>query len=770
MQCDAVIAIRQTTRNAGWAVWLGTGLAVWGGWGLVPPAHAVDPAPTPPAAEVPAKSDAAGKTEGSIEAVAAKSKPAIVVITFQGRDGQRLGLGSGFIISPDGLVATNLHVIGEGRPISVQLADGRTFEPTVVEGYDRKFDLALLRIDAKDLPTVSLGDEKTLKQGQSVVALGNPLGLKHSLFSGLVSGNREIEGREMIQVSMPIEQGNSGGPLLDLEGRVQGIITMKSLVTANLGFAIPVSDLKRLVDKPNPTPMARWLTIGQIDPKEWKSLGGGKWRQRAGRLLVEGSGEGFGGRCLLVSRQDPPAGVYEVSVQVKLQPESGAAGLVFCSDDGDRHYGFYPSAGRLRLSRFEGPDVYSWNVLAEVASEAYRPGDWNTLRVRFEAGDLQCYVNDVLAIRSNDAGLKSGRVGLAKFRDTQAEFKHFRSGPEAPRPAAPEGLDTRLEEVLAGLDPNVPFSPATPGRLLGDGDPAIVGLRARARALERRAEQMRKLATEVHEAGIRDRLKSLAAKPEAEIDLVEAALLIARLDNEDVDIAAYRAEVDRMGRELATRVEGKTLSATDRLALLRTYLFEEEGFHGSRGEYYHRSNSYLNEVLDDREGIPITLAVLFIELGRRLELPLEGVGFPGHFLVRHAPADGEAVYFDVFDGGKTLSPIDLQGLAVENAGRAMQPADTAPIGKTAILARMLSNLLNLARRDEDGTAMLRYVEAILVLDASRGEERFIRAVLYYQNGRRGEALAEAQWLMDNKPEGVDLNRVERFLEVLERGG
>ena len=124
----------------------------------------------------------------------------------------------------------------------------------------------------------------------------------------------------------------------------------------------------------------------------------------------------------------------------------------------------------------------------------------------------------------------------------------------------------------------------------------------------------------------------------------------------------------------------------------------------------------------------------------------------------------------MFEGGKTLSPIDLQGLAVENAGRAMQPADTAPIGKTAILARMLSNLLNLARRDEDGTAMLRYVEAILVLDASRGEERFIRAVLYYQNGRRGEALAEAQWLMDNKPEGVDLNRVERFLEVLERGG
>lgn len=737
------------------------------------PADAQSPSPAP-AGDV--------ARMASLEDVAAKAKPAIVVITFEGRDGKRQGLGSGFIISADGLVATNLHVIGEGRPISVQLADGRTFEPTAVEGYDRKFDLALLRINAKDLPTVPLGDEKLLRQGQSVLALGNPLGLKHSLFSGIVSGSREIEGREMVQVSMPIEQGNSGGPLLDLDGRVQGIITMKSLVTANLGFAIPVSDLKRLVAKPNPTAIDRWLTIGRIDPKEWKSVGGGKWRQRAGRTMVEGNGDGFGGRCLLISREKPTEGPFEISVQVKFQPDAGAAGLIFCSDDGDRHYGFYPSAGRLRLSRFEGPDVYSWNVLAEVESEALRSGDWNVLRVKFAPGDIQCFVNDTLVIRSSDSGLSGGRVGLAKFRETQAEFKQFRIGTDAGQPAARDGLDQRIEEVVATLDPNVPFSPATPTRLLVDGEPAVSGLRQRARDLDRRAAQLRKLASEVHEASVREQLKSLLAKPAEQVDLIHAALLIARLDNEEVDVAAYVAEVDRMARELKDRATQLTAndpqspdapnSTTDagrrKLDLLRTYLFEEEGFHGSRGEYNHRSNSYLNEVLDDREGIPITLAVLFLELGRRIDLPLEGVGFPGRFLVRYVPAEGQPEYLDVFDGAKKLSETDLQGLAVEHAGRALDAADTAPSSKTAILLRMLSNLLHNARREEDGVSMLRYVETILALDDTRGEERFIRAVLYFQNGRRGEALADARWLLDRKPEGVDLNRVERFVELLER--
>src|SRR5262249_9251697 len=181
------------------------------------------------------------------------------------------GLGTGFIVGADGLIATNLHVIGEARPVSVRLADGKKYEVTAVHASDRSLDLALLKIDAKGLTPLELADSDKVKNGQAVLTLGNPHGLEHSVTSGVVSGKREIDGLKMSQIALPIEQGNSGGPLLDMQGRVVGVITLKSLVTANLGFAVPANLLKPLLKKPNPVPMSRWLTIGALDAAEWKA-------------------------------------------------------------------------------------------------------------------------------------------------------------------------------------------------------------------------------------------------------------------------------------------------------------------------------------------------------------------------------------------------------------------------------------------------------------------------------------------------------------------
>src|SRR5262249_1120227 len=152
-----------------------------------------------------------------------------------------------------------------------------------------------------------LGDAEKLKIGQDVVALGNPQGLKYSVVSGVVSGRRTFDGRSMIQLAMPIEPGNSGGPLVDRLGRVQGVLTLKSVVTANLGFAMPVNALRPLLEKPNPVPMAKWLTIGALDPEDWTTVFGARWRQRAGRILVDGTGKGFGGRALCLSTKPIPA-------------------------------------------------------------------------------------------------------------------------------------------------------------------------------------------------------------------------------------------------------------------------------------------------------------------------------------------------------------------------------------------------------------------------------------------------------------------------------
>ncbi|HUG93204.1 MAG TPA: trypsin-like peptidase domain-containing protein, partial [Planctomycetaceae bacterium] len=155
-----------------------------------PPVEAARPVP---AAQPPARPQ-----PKSVEELTALVRKSVVVVSFAGRDGRESGLGSGFVISPDGLIATNLHVIGEARPITVQTEDGRSYDVTAVHATDRAADLAVLRIDAPNLPALELGDSDSLQQGQQVVALGNPRGLKYSVVAGVVSGRRDVDGRSMI--------------------------------------------------------------------------------------------------------------------------------------------------------------------------------------------------------------------------------------------------------------------------------------------------------------------------------------------------------------------------------------------------------------------------------------------------------------------------------------------------------------------------------------------------------------------------------------------
>lgn len=702
------------------------------------------------------------------EQIAEAVRQSVVVITVEGRDGKRFGLGSGFVVSADGLIATNLHVIDEARPIQVQLADGSKHEVTTVHATNRVQDLAIIRIAARDLTPLELGDSDQLKDGQPIVAVGNPRGLTHSVVVGVVSGRREVDGRQMIQLAVPIEQGNSGGPFFDMHGRVQGLLTIKSLVTANLGFAVPINALKPLLHKPNPIPMARWLTIGALDPEEWKPLFGARWRQRAGHIHVDGQGTGFGGRSLCLYQRPLPAMPFEVAVSVKLDDESGAAGLVFHADGGDKHYGFYPTGGKLRLTRFEGADVFTWKILKDEPSPHYRPGEWNTIKVRIEKDKLRCFVNDHLQFESDDTGLAPGQVGLAKFRHTKAEFKNFRVAREIPPDAVPAELMKRLAGRLQDLVPDGPPAPRLVDSLAPEGPQAVAALRQRAQLLEAQAAHLRRLAQAVHQKRVQDELLKVLSVREDQIDLLHAALLIARLDNDELDVDLYRREVERMAREAVRDLPGDADDKT-KLAALVKYLFHERGFHGSRGDYYNRSNSYLNEVIDDREGLPITLSVLFMELGRRLGLKIEGVPLPGHFVVRHVPAKGDPQLIDVYEGGQMMSLGDAEKKVQNLAGRPLNEDDLRPADKKAILVRMLNNLLRLAGEDRDLEGALRYLDAILTIAPDSAQERWMRAVLRLQSNRKEGARDDADWLLRHEPPGIDLDRVRQLRRLAEEG-
>ena len=174
--------------------------------------------------------------------IAEKSLPSIVLIQAGDR------IGTGFLIWQDGRIATNLHVIIGAPSIVVKLPDGREFNRVEVLAIDERHDLAVIRIPARGLPALALGDSDQVKAGERVVAIGHPLGLGDTVSDGLVSAIRELDKDfKVMQISAPIAHGSSGGPLLNDHAEVIGIAFMISNEGQNLNFAIPANYLKPML-------------------------------------------------------------------------------------------------------------------------------------------------------------------------------------------------------------------------------------------------------------------------------------------------------------------------------------------------------------------------------------------------------------------------------------------------------------------------------------------------------------------------------------------
>ncbi|MDG2385583.1 MAG: tetratricopeptide repeat protein [Pirellulaceae bacterium] len=706
------------------------------------------------------------QTDTTINQLVNQTRDSVVTITVVGRDGRKAGMGTGFVISSDGLIATNLHVIGEARPVKVRFHNGRQLTATEIYASDRQFDLAIIRVAADDLQPLSLSIADAVPQGTPVVALGNPMGLRHSVVNGIVSGTREVDEREMIQLAIPIEPGNSGGPLLNLQKEVVGIVTMKSAVTANLGFAIRVSDLKALLNSPNPVPIERWITIGALNPKDWKTLFGANWQKRAGRIVVAEAGDSFGGRSLCLANRELPAEHYEVAAFVRLDDESGAAGLAFGSDGKQRHYGFYPSGARLRLTRFDGPTVYTWQVLEEIETEHYRPGEWNHFKIRVEDDILRCFVNDQQVIERRGSQIRRGKVGLVKFRQTGATFKQF----ELLETIEPKQISQQRQQQRQQQIDKIDISSSIPtqqiDQLSEDTEASLMVLQQKTTELEQQLQRLKQIANDVHVFRVCKQLRQ-ALDAEGPTNLIRAALLISRLDNRDLDVKTYENEFKELTAQLLTELTDK-MTPANKIDKLNQFLFKQNGFHGSRTHYYHAANSYFDRVLDDREGLPITLSLLYLEMGRRLGLTIEGVGLPGHFVVRHLPMEGDSQLIDVFDGGRKLSPADARKIASLGNDVPFRTEYLDAYTETEIILRMLNNLQGIAQRDGDREAMLRYIEATVTVDPTNPSHRGVRAVLRQETGRKQAALEDLNWFFETAPEGIDLEQIQRMKDLFSK--
>jgi len=262
----------------------------------------------------------------------------------------------------------------------------------------------------------------------------------------------------------------------------------------------------------------------------------------------------------------------------------------------------------------------------------------------------------------------------------------------------------------------------------------------------------------------------LRSARDEEIPLFASALLIAKDEYPGLADADYEARLRQYARRLRKVVNREQTPATQ-LRSLNNFLFDELGFSGDDQDYYDPRNSYLNDVLDRRLGNPISLAVVQMELARRLGVPLQGVSFPGHFLVR-LPMDEGIVVLDPFQKGRSLdaaelrrrarSHLETQDIDDQRLARMLEPAS-----HRAILSRMLRNLKSVYGEREQWDKALRCCDRLLTVDSHQPSEYRDRGKLYLKLGHRRAARDDLHRYLALVPQADDIEAIAA--EVAELG-
>jgi len=281
-----------------------------------------------------------------------------------------------------------------------------------------------------------------------------------------------------------------------------------------------------------------------------------------------------------------------------------------------------------------------------------------------------------------------------------------------------------------------------------------------------------------------DPFAALLAREDGSIELARACLQIAADAYPGLDVDGYVGEIERFAKRLRARLAPGT-AIEDRIIALNEFLFADLGFSGNADDYYDPRNSYLNEVIDRRRGIPITLAVLYLEIGQRIELPLQGVSFPGHFLVR-LPMRGGTLVLDPFSGGapqsegelrerlKRVIPREALG-GGKDAARGVTLAELPldpflePASNRQILARLLRNLKGVYREKDRPERLLSVLNRMIAVAPEAAAERRDRGYVYHRLECWRPALQDLADYLEREPDAADLDEVRaKVMELSQR--
>jgi len=266
---------------------------------------------------------------------------------------------------------------------------------------------------------------------------------------------------------------------------------------------------------------------------------------------------------------------------------------------------------------------------------------------------------------------------------------------------------------------------------------------------------------------VRLRFAETVSREDEQINLAEAALLIAAEEYPRLDVDLYLEKVDRLG-DIAREQCGSSDTALDLVAAINLTLFDKLGFRGNRASYYDPRNSFLNEVIDRRLGIPITLTVVYIEVARRVGISIKGVGLPGHFIGKHEAESGD-IFIDPFNGGRVLGPLACSELVSETTGGAVELAadHLLAVSNKQILTRMLSNLVGIYGATDQRRA-LAAIDRILLINPDSPKHVRDRGLLLAGLGSTALAIDDLERYLDMTQHAPDADAIREQIASIRK--
>lgn len=254
--------------------------------------------------------------------------------------------------------------------------------------------------------------------------------------------------------------------------------------------------------------------------------------------------------------------------------------------------------------------------------------------------------------------------------------------------------------------------------------------------------------------------------PDGSLSLARAALLIAAESDPAVDVEREMETLDRWAAELKSRL-APGWNNLQKLARLRSYVYEDLRFRGDDRDYYSPQNSLLHEVIRRRRGIPLTLSIIFLELGWRAGMPLEGVGFPGHFLVRLSGEPGDLL-LDPFADGRSVHEEECRRMLLEISGGKLEydRALTRSVDKRAMIVRLLQNLKGAYLRAHDDAHALAAVERLRLLSPGDADETRDEGLLLFRLHRYGRALDALESYLALRAAAPDRSAIQHHVTAL----